>query len=135
MWLDDDTLAVLAFARTTQADVSRLLTATRAALGGVGDRHGRRGAVASSPWPRLAGVGDDGSILVFQGAGDAADCDRAAGVRPGHAGAPVRDVAAAGAGDLRPVQDGVLTWIGTDGALHVGDTVVPGEYRWARPVS
>ena len=45
------------------------------------------------------------------------------------------DVALPEAATYARMQDGVLTWIGTDGSLHVGDAVVPGEYRWARPVS
>ena len=86
----------------------------------------------------LAGVGDDGSILVSQAAGsglqyttstlqayDPVTLER----RPGS------DVTVPEPAIFAWYGDGVLTWIGEDMSLHIGDTVVPGEFSWARPVS
>ena len=87
----------------------------------------------------LAGVGDDGSILVFQGTGsglqyaatklqayDPVTLER----RPGS------DVSIPEPALFAWFADGVLTWIReVDLSLHIGDAVVPGEFLWARPVS
>lgn len=124
MWVDDDTIAVLQL-RDTQLSVFTTdagLTAVTGATGVV-----VQDGIAE-PWPSLAGTGDDGSILVFH---------------PGsmvlHAYDPVTlaphpDVALPGRPLYAWMQDGVLTWIELDGALHVGDAVVPGEFNWARPL-
>jgi hypothetical protein len=136
MWLDDDTLALLAF---QEGGVFRLLTAGAA----LDDLDPMGGVVITTvptpetPWPVLAGVGDDGSILVFQGgdgllpatttlqAYDPVTLER----RPGS------DVTIPAPAIFAWSDGGLLTWIGEDYSLHVGDSVVPGEYLWARPVS
>ena len=107
MWLDDDTLAVLELRQDDDGDEFRLLTADAAAR----RRDAMEGVVIrpspspSSAWPRLAGVADDGSILVAAERGRGTDAATSAGVRPGDARtAPGEDVDPPGAGDLRLVR-------------------------------
>jgi hypothetical protein len=92
------------------------------------------GSNIEAPWPALAGVADDGSVLVFQGAGDPATATALHAYDPDTLERRA-DVPLPAEATFARMEDGVLTWIGVDGSLHVGDAVVPGEYRWARPVS
>ena len=128
MWLADGRIAVLELAdgfRLYVADTPSEATATSGVVVGTD---------IDAPWPVLAGVADDGSVLVFQGVGEPATAISLQAYDPDTLERRA-DVALPGEATYAWVQDGVLTWIGTDGTLHVGDAVVPGEYRWARPIS
>ena len=132
-WLDDTRIVVLEYRQVDDRNelvlyVVESPSGAEAATGVV------IGTDINAPWPQLAGVGADGSVLVFQGTGDPATATSLQAYDPDTLERG-EDVALPAPATYARMQDGVLTWIGADGALHAGDTVVPGEYRWARPVS
>ena len=45
---------------------------------------------------------------------------------------PFTQVTLPGAARTAWFDSGVLIWVDTEGTLHAGDQIVPGEYTWAR---
>ena len=134
-WLRPDRLAVLEQREGIAPDASELhLTLLDADMVGwataptIALRAGLDGT-----WPSLAGRASDGSILVLDREVDATTLvafdPETLARRPEH------DVPLPGpALDAWSSATGTI-WIDEDGALHVGDAVVDGRYRWARPAA
>ena len=92
------------------------------------------GTDIDAPWPLPAGVAGDGSILVFLGLGEDVATTTLQAFDPVTLGRrPASDVTIPAPATFAWQGGGLLTWIGVDGSLHVGDQVVPGRFRWARP--
>ena len=129
MWLPDGRIAVLELADGFRLYVAGSPSEATATTGVV------IGTDIDAPWP---------SPRRCRRATGRCSCSRAPVTRPRRRTLQAydpdtlerrADVALPDEATYARMQDGVLTWIGTDGSLHVGDAVVPGEYRWARPVS
>lgn len=132
IWLDDGRIAVLEYRQL--GDEHQFLLYVAASPSEAMAAQGLLiGTDIDAPWPQLAGVGSDGSVLVFEASGDPATATAVHAYDPDTL-EPRADVALPAPATNARVQDGVLTWIDVPGELHVGDAVVPGEYRWARPV-
>jgi hypothetical protein len=146
MWLDADTLAVIELRQTDAGtDEFHLLTLDAALTGAATARSVVIGTDIEATWPRFGGVAADGSILVYRGerAGDVSnrlEAHDAATLAP----RPDSDIVIAD--EMAAVDawyaDGVVTFVGIDDTLHVGDLVLPDdatvpsasrEYAWARP--
>lgn len=132
MWLGDDEVVLLLLQEGTFSLARVVAEPLGAMLGGANISVDHD---LTTPWPQLAGVGADGSVLVFQATGEGATAtalqahDQGSLERREASDVPIPEPAI-----FASLHDGVLTWIGVDGSLHVGDTLVPGEYRWARPI-
>jgi hypothetical protein len=132
-WIDDDRFAVLELVQPDSGNEFRLV-ASDASLIGYGDA---RGPVVASdverPWPRLAGVADDGSILVLQ----ADERDRATNVLHAYDAntlqrTPASDVRLPGRAIAAWVDDGHVMWIDRHHRLRVDGERIPGRYEWVR---
>ena len=144
MWLDDDTLAIIEFRGSDVGNELRLYTVD-ATLTDVAAAEGVViGTDIDATWPQFGGLADDGSILVHRGerGGDVSDRLEAYDVatlapRPESDIVIEHDMAAVDAW----YRDGLLTWVGIDDVLHVGDVELPtdgppgiaNEFAWARP--
>ena len=97
MWLDDDTLAVVELRQPDTGNEFRLFTVDAALTGATGAEGSLIGTDLEATWPRLGGVADDGSLLVFRGARGGTVADRLEAYDPVTLAArPASDIVAPG---------------------------------------
>ena len=132
-WIDDDHFAVLEFVQPDAGNEFRLVTSD-ADLTGYGESIGVVvGTDFEAPWPRLAGVGADGSILVLQ----ADPVHQATDVLHAYdpetlQRTPSADVRLPGPATAAWIDNGHVMWIDRDQRLRVDGERVAGRYTWVR---
>lgn len=131
MWLDDVTLAVIELRQGDEGDGAWLYT-TDAGLGAASTAAGVRLQDGVEFTPRLVGVGSDGSILLAASANEEPTSLLNAYDPLSLTLRPAADVTIPTPALDAWYRDGQLTWVDTDGAIHIGAAVVPGEFAWAR---
>ena len=132
-WVSADRLAVLEFVQPDSGNEFRLVV-TDAELTGYGEATGV--VIASdfeAPWPRLAGVGADGSILVFQADAHDQRTNRLEAYDPDTLQRrPFADVRLPTRATAAWVDGTHVMWIDRHQRLHVDGERIRGRYTWVR---